>query len=415
MDVLSRLNELLITFRPFFTSQGYALFCAFIMGFMFHPGRKTVTGIYQGSRPKSRYWSLVKFLSRGRWDADAVAQKVIQMLQQVFKNWVYVYDETHAVKSGKSQFGLHFFRNHKYQKRNRNQSKFHWGHQFAALGLLCLSASQAILFPVWVKMVLPGDVAHNSLAVLQTILSQIPVGLIIFDRGYNNRKVFKILLGCGHHLLCRAKSNAVFYYLPKPWEQPKRGRKRKYGKRVYIPKMRFRNMKVDGETVSAVDAIVHTKMCPQKVRLVVKRTKPKKSKPYRYFMVYTTDLELPVETILHYYRLRWEIETAFRDTKQNFGFDEYQVKSQLSISRFVQLSFVSASITQLLFAHPLSPALDAEQICDSLGMHWYQPSKLTRGLMQAYLRYLALHHLFSTAKVMFINSQKNQIDLMKAA
>ena len=107
-------------------------------------------------------------------------------------------------------------------------------------------------------MVLPGDAAHNSLAVLQTILSQIPVGLIIFDRGYNNRKVFKILLGCGHHLLCRAKSNAVFYYLPKPWEQPKRGRKRKYGKRVYIPKMRFQNMKVDGKTISAVDAIVHT-------------------------------------------------------------------------------------------------------------------------------------------------------------
>jgi hypothetical protein len=71
MDVLSKLNELLITFRPFLTSQGYALFCAFIMGFMFHPGRKTVTGIYQASRPKSRYWSLVKFLSRGRWDADA--------------------------------------------------------------------------------------------------------------------------------------------------------------------------------------------------------------------------------------------------------------------------------------------------------------------------------------------------------
>ena len=234
MDVLSKLNELLITFRPFFTSQGYALFCAIIMGFMLHPGRKTITGIYQASKPKSRYWSLVKFLSRGKWDADAVAQGMIKIMQKVFDNWVYVYDETHAVKTGKSQFGLHFFRNHKYQKRNRNQSKFHWGHQFAALGLLSLSASQAVLFPVWVKMILPGDVALNSLTALQTILSQIPVGLIIFDRGYNNRKVFKILLGCGHHLLCRAKSNAVFYYLPKPSEQPKRGRKRKYGKSVYV-------------------------------------------------------------------------------------------------------------------------------------------------------------------------------------
>ena len=44
-----------------------------------------------------------------------------------------------------------------------------------------------------------------------------------------------------------------------------------------------------------------------------------------------------------------EIETAFRDAKQHFGFDTYQVKSRKSINRFVQLSFVAASLRQLLF------------------------------------------------------------------
>jgi len=416
MNIFDVLNEALWFFRPLFTSQGYALFCAFIMGFIFCPGRKTVTGIYQAGRPKSRYWSLVKFLSRGKWDQDALAVYLIRLLQGIFKNWVYVYDETYAVKTGKSQFGLHFFPNHRYQKRNKNQSKFHWGHQFAALGLLCLTVSQALLFPVWVKMLLPGDTALNSLAVMETILRHIPLGLIIFDRGFNNRKVFKILLLCGHHLLCRARSNAVFYYLPKPGEQPRRGRKRKYGKRVNVSRMHFRDMEVDGQTVSVAHAIVRTRMCPQVVRLVVKRTKPKKSKPYRYFMVYTTDLSLPVETILRYYRLRWEQETAFRDTKQSFGFDEYQVGSYISISRFVQLSFVAASVMQLLFAHsqPMMN-LDVDQVLKTLGIHWYHPSKLTRGLMQAYLRYLALQQVFSAAKVMFLNSQKNQANLMKAA
>ncbi|MGQ9608890.1 MAG: transposase, partial [bacterium] len=49
-------------------------------------------------------------------------------------------------------------------------------------------------------------------------------------------------------------------------------------------------------------------------------------------------LSLPVEKILFYYRLRWEQETAFRDSKQSFGFDDYQVKSETNINRFVQLS-----------------------------------------------------------------------------
>jgi hypothetical protein len=358
----------------------------------------------------------VKFLSRGKWDADAVAQLLIKLLQSIFKKWVYVYDETHAIKTGKSQFGLHFFRNHKYQKRNRNQSKFHWGHQFGALGLLCLCTSQAILFPVWVKMLIPGDVTLNSLAALQMILSHIPLGLIILDRGFNNRKVFKLLLSCGHHLLCRARSNAVFYHPPKQPKKPKRGRKRKYGKRVNISRMRFRDITVDGQTVSVADAIVWTKMCPQMVRLVVKRTKPKKSRTYSYFMVYTTDLRLSVEDILRYYRLRWEQETAFRDTKQNFGFDEYQVSSHLSISRFVQLSFVAASITQLLFDNP-QPMVNVGvyEVCKTLGIHWYKPSKLTRGLMQTYIRYLWLRQLFSAEKLLFVNSQKNHEALMKAA
>ena len=416
MDILSILGEVLSFFRPLFNTQGYALFCSFILGFIFHPGRKTVTGIYQASGSKKRYWSFVKFLSRGKWDADTVAQWLIKLLQGIFKNWVYVYDETHATKTGKSQFGLHFFRNHKYQKRNRNQSKFHWGQQFAALGLLCACASQAILFPVWVKMLIPGDAAINSLAILESILSHIPVGLIILDRGFNNRKVFKVLLGCGHHLLCRAKSNAVFYYPPKPEMKPKRGRKRKYGERLCIPSMDFGDLLVDGKTASVADVLVYTKMCPQLVRLVVKRTKPEKSDTYKYFLVYTTNLTLPVETILHYYRLRWELETAFRDAKQNFGFNEYQVSSHLSISRFVQLSFVAASITQLLFANPQPMVnVNVDEVFKTLGIHWYKPSKLTRGLMQAYIRYLWLRELFSAEKLLFINSQKNHEASVKVA
>ncbi len=93
-------------------------------------------------------------------------------------------------------------------------------------------------------------------------------------------------------------------------------------------------------------------MCDANVRLVVIRTKA--SKPYRYFFVLTTDMTLEVPQVIKYYRNRWQIETAFRDVKQHFGFDKYQVKSRKSINRFVQLSFVAASLTKLIFTtHPL--------------------------------------------------------------
>lgn len=132
---------ILNTFRHLFNIQSYALFCAFILGIMFSNERKTVTGICKANNTK-KYWSMIKFLSRSKWNADALAITLIKLLQSIIKDWVYVYDETHTIKTGKSQFGLHFFPNHKYNLKNKNQSKYHWGHQFAALGLLSVSISQ---------------------------------------------------------------------------------------------------------------------------------------------------------------------------------------------------------------------------------------------------------------------------------
>ena len=118
-------------------------------------------------------------------------QRLIKLLQERFDNWVYVYDETRAIKTGEQQFGLHFFRNHRYQKCNTNQSKFHWGHQFGALGLLCTTVTETILFPVWVKLICPKTHRDNSGSVLKRICSQIPSGLIIFDRGFIDGKCLK--------------------------------------------------------------------------------------------------------------------------------------------------------------------------------------------------------------------------------
>lgn len=102
---------------------------------------------------------------------------------------------------------------------------------------------------------------------------------------------------------------------------------------------------------------------------------------------------------LRYYRLRWELETAFRDAKQNFGFDAYPVQSQKSISRLVQLSFVATSIIQWLFVQQrFAASLNVDDVLKALGIHWYHPKKLTRGLMGAYLRYLFFCHLFSVIK-----------------
>ena len=388
MNLLFCLGDILSDFRHLFNQQNFVLFQAFIFGFIANRGNGTLTELYQASASQTKYWSFPKFLSRGKWNADALAAVLIRRIQHLFRDWVYVYDETKALKTGNSQWGLHFFRNFSYQKHRVNQSKFHFGHEFGALGLLCATPTDWQFFPVWVKLIVPQTIRDKGQAVLKRICSKIRPGLIIFDRGFARRKVFTMVLSFGHHILCRAKSNAVFYRLPKQPKRPQRGRPRKYGDRLDIRRLRYNEVDIDAKSYSIASKVVRTKMCDAQVRLVVIRNRPKASKPYQYFCIFTTDLTLEIPKIVAYYRQRWQIETAFRDAKQHFGFDAYRLKSRKSINRFVQLSCVAASLTKLVFTigDATHKEISVEKVCEHLNIHWYRPGKLTQGLRVAYLR-----------------------------
>ena len=417
MDPLFHLEDMLSDFESLFKHNNFNHFRTFITGLINTLHRGTMTQIYQSVKPSTTYWVLPKFLTRGIWCVDELTSVLAQQVQSVCSKGVYVYDETKSTNDGPHQYGTHFFRNTKYNKRNKNQSKFHHGHEFGAIGWLCETPQGPRLFPLGVRVMCPQKKRDSSLAVLKHLCAKMSPGLIVFDRGFNRRKVFTEILSQGHHLLCRAKSNAVFYQIPTRPKQPKRGRPRRYGNRVHLPYLRYKDIIVENKTLSVADKIVRTKMCPVDVRLVVIRTRPKKSKPYQYFCLFTSDGQLPVADVIRHYKNRWQVETAFRDVKQNFGFDTYQLRNRKSLNRFAQLSFVAASLTQLIFTNTATDtasetnrddvSLDVEDVLRALNIHWYKAKYLTRGLMTAYLRQCFQKQCFSASYDAGQNSEKN--------
>ncbi|MBI4532034.1 MAG: transposase, partial [Candidatus Latescibacteria bacterium] len=238
--------------------------------------------------------------------------------------------------------------------------------------------------------------AASAVAAVESIITLLPPGLIIFDRGFNNRTDFKPLLDQGPHLLCRARKNAAFYSPAPPPKTPRRGQPKLYGKRGHFEHWRSVDLYVPalGKTVSVAHQVVRTQGCPVPVRLVVVRTRPHKRKPSRSFLVYTTDLTLAVETIVRYDTLRWTFETGMPDKKESFGVDHYQVRSEIAIQRSVFLSFVAASLpqmlafvsTQPLAVHALPPLVDGLR---AMHIQWYHPKRWTLGLITCYIRW---HH-----------------------
>ena len=211
-----------------------------------------MTQIYQSTKPLTTYWTLPKFLSRSTLCIDKLTLILTQQVQKVYSKGVYVYDETHSTNNGTKQYGTHYYRNNRYNRRNKNQSQYHHGHECRCYWLVKCDTPQSLrLFPLAVRVMYPGETEDNSLGVLSSICDKMPAGLIVFDRGFNRRKVFTKILSQGHHLLCRAKSNAVFYHIPTPLKELKRGRPRIYGSRVYLPYLKYRDLLVDNETYSS--------------------------------------------------------------------------------------------------------------------------------------------------------------------
>ena len=109
METVALLEIVLYRFRDLFGSQNFSLFCAYLYGVILCCGRHSVTQIYLASGCEVSYWSLLKFLSRGKWDWQKVCGRLIRIILVYVPDRLYLYDHTYAVKTGKQQFGLQFF------------------------------------------------------------------------------------------------------------------------------------------------------------------------------------------------------------------------------------------------------------------------------------------------------------------
>jgi SRSO17 transposase len=60
-----------------------------------------------------------------------------------------------------------------------------------------------------------------------------------------------------------------------------------------------------------------------------------------------TDIDLETQTILEHYSIRWNIETSYQYLKENLGFDQYRVRSRISITRYFFLCFLAYNFLEI--------------------------------------------------------------------
>jgi hypothetical protein len=165
----------------------------------------------------------------------------------------------------------------------------------------------------------------------------------------------------------RVRKDGRFFYPPK--EQPKRGRKRKYGLRCPTPEELLKDETVPWQKVQAYAAgqqyTFELKTLGPLYMAMDKAQKPVRMvviKPVRYHLtkaktdrrepafLMCTDPSLPLEQLLQYYLWRWDIEVNFRDEKTILGVGQAQVRTEASNQKAPSLA-VAAYALMLLAAH----------------------------------------------------------------
>jgi hypothetical protein len=67
-----------------------------------------------------------------------------------------------------------------------------------------------------------------------------------------------------------------------------------------------------------------------------------------HVVLFSTDLELPFDKLIEYYKLRFQIDLNFRDAKQYWGLEDFMNVEQIPVTNAANLSMLMVNLSQLL-------------------------------------------------------------------
>jgi hypothetical protein len=210
---------------------------------------------------------------------------------------------------------------------NNSKPPFIFGHSFQCVSLLTRTAAgHAAAVPlaaricegvVWSNRDRRTQLDRLVLLFLSLAAALEDAVVLVADAYYASRKVILPLLGAGHHLVTRARKNAVAYEpAPRPHRR-RRGRPRLYGKRV-----RVRDLLADPAAFTAVPSPVYGETAVTIAYRCVDLLWRPVGRPVRFvlvrhplhgaLMLLCTDLTMDPLDVIILYGYRFKIELGFR-------------------------------------------------------------------------------------------------------
>ncbi len=246
---------------------------------------------------------------------------------------VLIGDGIKIAKSGKKMPGVKKL----FQESESNtKPKYITGHSLQAVSLLVKTGLYFFAVPL-MSRIHEGVVFSNrdkrtlldKMILILAELTITPPYYFVADAYYACKKIINGVLKADNHLISRVKTNAVAYHpAPKIIVKGKRGRKKKYGKKIALRTLfeqKDSMIKVPSPIVGEQDIILHVKSMDliwRQVGIMVRFVAvihPIRGK----ILLMSTDRQLSASDIIELYSLRFKIEVSFKQAVNTIGVYSY--------------------------------------------------------------------------------------------
>ncbi|KAF0210289.1 MAG: hypothetical protein FD178_3674 [Ignavibacteria bacterium] len=257
------------------------------------------------------------------------------------KEMLLVFDPSLISKSGKHTYGLARYWNGKAQRAEK-------GLEIGCLGAIDVPDGTA--YHLLAKQTSP-DKTDSRMSQYVSIIKDAAAKLLTISRyvvvdGYFMKSTFiEPLQNEGFKVITKMRSDGNLKEVYKGLQSKGRGRPKLYGAKIDLKGIDQRKWKkcYQKEEMSGYERIVYCVTLKQQVKVVYLQ----KANSSSYEVLLSTDLELSGGKIIHYYRLRFQIEFLIRDAKQHGGLEDCQARDEQKLNYHFNMALGSVSTAKL--------------------------------------------------------------------
>ena len=347
---ISFIERFIFNFKPAFSKKQMSVFKNFIYGMFADYKRLSLAAI--ANNTNINYQKLQYFFTESQWNIKELNDIRIKIIQnqrttRAYTRGVLAIDDTACPKP--------------YAEKTE-------GAQFQYCGTLgreenCNVAvascfvSQTKHFPVDFKSYLPITTPNpkdfkSKLDLAKELINEavakaIPFSAVVVDAWYTSTDLIEFVASKNLTLVAEVKSNrSIFFTHPqtKQWRYLTADKIIPLIKEFYFHKLKSISIpQSDGSDKNIFTYSFKSKLkdCSTEVQVIFMFDKWSRTDDKDVHVLITTNLNMSAQSVILTYLLRWGIEESFRELKDTFCFDQYQVHHQEQIQRHWIMAFLA--------------------------------------------------------------------------